>query len=105
MLCNIQIILPLFLICYRYITVLIWIPELFSRYYDFKVRNSDDVNICSASEWLLKNHDESIKKSVSGNAYLAALVVATTTVPFIIITGIGVKYLNKKFFLCMYKIN
>lgn len=91
-------------ICYRYIAVLIWIPELFSRYFDFKAQNSNDVNLCEASQWLLQFHNISKQKTVSENAYLVALIVATTTVPLILITGVGVKYFNKKLFLCMYNI-
>ncbi|VVC27914.1 Major facilitator superfamily,Major facilitator superfamily domain,Major facilitator, sugar transporter- [Cinara cedri] len=83
-----------------YITVLIWIPELFSRYYNYKLHNSNDTNICTASECLLKNNYKPKDEVVSSDAYFAALIVATSTVPFVILTGILIKYLNKKILLC-----
>lgn len=60
------------------------------------------MNICKASEWLLKDplwnqHDNSVPKE----AYLAALVVATTSIPLIILTGVAIKYINKKILLRM----
>lgn len=86
-----------------YVAVLVWIPELFSRYYDFKKRNPDGANLCTASEWLLKHNNKTVEKTVSSEAYVAALIVASTTIPLIILTGIAVKYLNKKILLCTFR--
>lgn len=89
--------------CYRYITILIWIPELFSRYYSYKLHNNlGDTNICTASECLLKNYNKSNDAMISSDAYLAALIVAISTIPLVILTGILIKYFNKKILLCMY---
>lgn len=94
--------------CYRYVAVLVWIPELFSRYYNFKVLNSDGINICLASEWLLNYNSEYSSKSieklvstVSIDAYLAAFIIALATMPLAIIMGIIIKCVNKKILLCM----
>lgn len=87
---------------YRYTSILVWIPELFSRYYDFVVKNEESANICTASDWLKKFDSKSAEKLVSSDTYLVALIVATSTLPLITLTGIMVKYLNKKILLCMY---
>jgi len=89
------------ILCYRYVAVLVWIPELFSRYHEFKIKNSEDANLCKASEWNL-NHSKLKGELVSSEVYLTALIVALITIPFIILTGIFVKYFNKKILLCMY---
>lgn len=86
----------------RYVAVLVWIPELFARYYDFKLYNSDDVCICEASDWLLKYDNTHGAQPVSEHAYFAALFVAVTMIPLIILVGITVKYVNKKILLCTY---
>lgn len=96
--------------CCRYIAILVWIPQLFSRYYDFekhmKIHNTKekDQNICLASEWLLKYHRIKSRhgETVSSEAYLAALLVATSVIPLVILMGIAIKYYNKKILLCMY---
>lgn len=92
----------LIILCYRYITILVWVPELFSRYSNYKLQNTDSVNLCTASEWLLKYNTVYDKLTVSGNAYLAALIVACSTIPLVLITGIIIKYVDKKILLCMY---
>lgn len=83
--------------------MLVWIPELFSRYYNYKKRNLDEANLCTASEWLLRHHNKAAEKTVSSEAYVAALIVALTTIPLIVLTGIAVKYFNKKILLCTYR--
>lgn len=87
---------------YRYITILVWVPELFSRYSNYKQHNTEDVNVCTASEWHLKTFIVSVGQTISGNAYLAALIVACSTIPLVLITGIIIKYVDKKLLLCMY---
>lgn len=90
------------MICYRYITILVWVPELFSRYSNYKQQNTDGVNLCTASEWHLVNYSMFAGQTVSGNAYLAALLVACSSIPLVLLTGIIIKYCNKKILLCMY---
>ncbi|XP_025417037.1 synaptic vesicle glycoprotein 2C-like isoform X2 [Sipha flava] len=84
-----------------YIAVLLWLPELFSRYYEFKKKRLEDVYICTASEWVLKYQSNDTVREVSADAYFAAMLVSLSTVPPIIITGILIKYVNKKILLCM----
>ncbi|XP_001947988.2 synaptic vesicle glycoprotein 2B-like [Acyrthosiphon pisum] len=84
-----------------YITILVWVPELFSRYSNYKLQNTDGVNICTASEWHLKYNTVFAEQTVSSNAYLAALVVASSTIPLVLITGIIIKYVDKKLLLFM----
>lgn len=75
---------------------------MFSRYSNYKLQNTDGVNLCTASEWHLKYNTVFDGQSVSGNAYLAALVVASSTIPLVLLTGIIIKYVDKKLLLCMY---
>lgn len=95
-----------YIICYRYAAVLVWIPELFSRYYAFNKLNLDGKNICLASKWILSLDSEQLnkifKKPVTSDAYLAAFIVALSTMPLAILMGIIIKYVNKKILLCMY---
>jgi len=44
----------------------------------------------------------SAEKTVSSNAYLAGVVVASSTIPLVLLTGIIIKYVDKKILLCMY---
>ncbi|CAH1720800.1 unnamed protein product [Aphis gossypii] len=82
-----------------YITILVWVPELFSRYSNYKQQNTDGVNLCTASEWHLVNYSMFAGQTVSGNAYLAALLVACSSIPLVLLTGIIIKYCNKKILL------
>ncbi|XP_025191568.1 synaptic vesicle glycoprotein 2B-like [Melanaphis sacchari] len=82
-----------------YITILVWVPELFSRYSNYKQQNTDGVNICIASEWHLVYNSMSAGQTVSVNAYLAALIVACSSIPLVLLTGILIKYCNKKLLL------
>lgn len=87
---------------YRFIAILIWIPEIFARYYELKKINLEDTNICTASEGLMKYHSNNKVEAVSANAYFAAVLVTMSTIPLVVITGILIKYVNKKFLLCTY---
>jgi len=78
---------------------------LFSRYSNYKLQNSDGVNLCTASEWHLKYDKLYAAHAVSGNAYFAASVVASSTIPLVLITGIIIKYVDKKLLLCMYLVS
>ncbi|XP_050440075.1 synaptic vesicle glycoprotein 2B-like [Adelges cooleyi] len=88
-----------------YVTVLVWVPELFSRYHDYEVRNAEDggeaVNICAASHWLLKHPSDSAVKHthVGHQAYVAAFVVASSTLIPITIMGLLIKCVSKKILL------
>ncbi|XP_025192159.1 uncharacterized protein LOC112592356, partial [Melanaphis sacchari] len=82
-----------------YITILVWVPELFSRYSNYKKQNTDGVNICIASEWHLVYNSMFAGQTVSVNAYLAALIVACSSIPLVLLTGILIKYCNKKLLL------
>ncbi|XP_060860428.1 synaptic vesicle glycoprotein 2B-like [Metopolophium dirhodum] len=84
-----------------YITILVWVPELFSRYSHYKLQNTDGVNLCTASEWHLKYIAMFVEEIVSRNAYLAAVVVASSTIPLVLLTGIIIKYVDKKLLLFM----
>ncbi|XP_060835783.1 synaptic vesicle glycoprotein 2B-like [Rhopalosiphum padi] len=82
-----------------YITILVWVPELFSRYSNYKQQNTDNVNLCTASEWHLIYYSMFAGQIVSGNAYLAALIVACSSIPLVLLTGIIIKYCDKKLLL------
>lgn len=78
---------------------------MFSRYSNYKQQNTDGVNLCTASEWHLKYNNVLAGKTVSSDAYLAALIVACSTIPLVLITGIVIKYVDKKKLLCMYLVS
>jgi len=78
---------------------------LFSRYSNYKLQNTDGVNVCTASDWHLKYNNVLAGQTISGNAYLAALIVASSTIPLVLLTGIIIKYVDKKLLLCMYLVS
>ncbi|XP_050528013.1 synaptic vesicle glycoprotein 2B-like, partial [Daktulosphaira vitifoliae] len=89
-----------------YVTVLVWVPEIFSRYHDFFEHNpskeNEDINICIASNWLLKNHHhmhDANSRVVSDDAYQAALIVALSTLIPVVAMGLLIKCISKKILL------
>lgn len=91
------------LLRYRYIAVLVWIPELFSRYHKYMELKSKHTNICKASQNLMIHNNNSADDIISINAYLPSFIVALFTIPLVVITGVAIKYLNKKLLLCTFE--
>lgn len=51
----------------------------------------------------MNNSDNLTEDSVSVNTYLASFIVALFTIPLVVITGVVIKYLNKKMLLCTFE--